>query len=369
MTRDYICGYYDLVGTYYDVGSPPTPVMYAYPGERLGPTMVNGMKGKANYNNPKDLWFITCDEIQTPKIMYLVRAVRNSDGTVTLTWKQIPLINQEFLCCPNQVTTDKLGNVYFPSGYLSKSDPNYWVAKVTNAQDPDPANWIITWHQNSMPADGWNTGAWGISLSKDHSTLVTYVDDAYIAHSDFLAVISTSSMVEVTQHSVSAQIGTPPDPYNIETDVSGGLNDNWAFLIRYDEENYVLTGLNMSNPAAAHVDNALTEQSELTVSIKTTGEIVTGDPTNLNETVYPVIGNGVVGVGVQNLIASVFTLLNHDDIIRNYSPLLNARFWADGSLNGAGGMVEEVTDTTQNTRVSTSGYRYTCTAADREDYD
>ena len=380
MAEPFICGYLNLDSTppftYSDVERPTpgggVPSMYAYPGEGTG--MTNGMKSKMGLG--KTLWFIACDDPTTPTVMYLGRETRNLDDTVSLAWKQIPLIAETYVSHPNQVTIDQWGDVYFTSGTLAVAQANYYVAKVTssviNPCVDDPDDWTITWHPNAVggAGDPTSTGTYGVSLSKNHATLVTFVSatGGDPSHSDFLAVLSTATMIEVTQNTLNGHQGAPY-PYNIETDVSGGGNDNWAFLLAYNNPNpgqeQCIVGINMTNPAAAFVNNAIQAQTERTVSIKTTGVVVTGDPTQLNETVYPVLGAGSLGPGVPNAVGAPVTM-NHSDLVRaDPAPLIDTRYWAHGSLLGITGQVIEV-GAIQNTRVTTADYKYFSVACERE---
>lgn len=360
MARQLICGWLNLDDyTYYDIQMPAEPVMYAYPGEGGG--AINGMKAKEDYN--KNLWFIACDNPSQPAVMYLVRVTRLPGNTYTMAWKQIPLYDETKVAYPNQVTADKNGNVYFPAGYPGNPDSDYWVAKVTNAQAPDPDDWTITWYNHAGPADAEIVGSFGIALSKDHLTLVTYVCDYADKHTDFFAVLTCATMAEVVQRSAAIQ---SDHPYNIETDVSGGGNDGYWFII-IDTGPPSGWSLVAYKPGQVVVVNALTAQTERTVLIKTTGVVVSGDPTGTDEYAYPVVGAGVLGVGVLNSTPGPATQ-NHGDAVRvSPAALVNYRYWAFGRFGGQGGEVREV-GALQNTRVATANYKYPSTAAVREAY-
>jgi len=370
MARELICGWYNLDGTftYYDIQMPADPVMYAYPGEAVG--AENGMKAKMDYN--KNLWFIACDNPLGPAIMYLVRVTRLPGDTYSMAWTQIPLITDTWVSHPNQVTIDKLGNVYFPCGRLSNGSPNYYIAKVTNAQDPNPANWVLTWHAIPVGGDDEISGAWGISLSKDHTKLVTYVcgGEFPMVNFDYMGVVTTATMVEAWTKDLGTRMVEDVQwrPYNIETDVSGTTtNDGWAFLIYFDTVLYLrILGIDLDNQGSALTKRAPVE-SERTVIIKKTGVVTTGDPTNTDEYAYQPVGNGVLGAGAVNSTPGP-ARQNHGDVVRaTPAPLINTRFWAFGHIGGQGGEVREV-GAVQNTRVATVNYRYPSIAAVREAY-
>jgi len=369
MTERYICGYLNLTThAYMDVERPPVPAnpsMYAWVGESAGGDN-GGFKSKMDYH--KNLWFMACDAWNGVSIMYLVRATKNPDDSVDLAYKQISLPPNNLYCAtPNQLTIDKNDNVYFGTGgNVQPAQAFYYMAKVTNTQDPDPANWVITWYANAFVPT--SIGTYGVSLSKDHSKIVTCV--AGVTANSVLAVINTTTMVTA----IEKDIGEYESPLNFETDVSGisapAGNDNWAFCVGKTQGKIV--GIDLTTPANALTKTDVISSSEKTLMIKTNGDVVTGwhDEGGVQhnyETLYAVAGSGTLAAGVQNeVFVPTYSVMNHGDIIRADA---NTRIWSSGyAQSEIQGQVREVTNSTQNQRVATADYRYISTACERETY-
>lgn len=353
----------------------------AVEGEHFG--QENGCKGKLDYEG--NLWFFAVGGLNSDKFLVKVHWV--SGTTFTVTYKQIPTIlagEIEVIPEPNQLTVDIDGNVYFPSGLIAATGfTEFYVAKVTGTTDPDPDNWTVTWTTYSNGFDD-AIGTYGVALNRDHTKILTHVW-RHGTNGDWGAEINTDDMTLDAHFSLDLNdAGT----YNIETDVSGGINEGYSYLINVDSGAAWIgvwewgVGISEWHPCES--------DSERVVAVNTNGYIYTME----RITHCPISGNplriyvpSVVGhieyadvIEMQCVVlitpppkgagGSTTTMRppTHHDILRSDNTT-----WPASGFNPTQGDVRRISYLSQQckarTTVGITRYHYICTATGREPYD
>jgi hypothetical protein len=369
MVLPYICGFVNPIDmSYVDIPQPED--VYAFSGETRGGD--NGMKGKQDRLGR--FWFFACDNPITPTEIYLIRATDNGDGTYTLRWKQLPLIGTSYKPTPNQLTIDNSDNIYFPSGTLEGTGiPEYVVGKVTKAQFDSasalPASiWTIIAKQGATI-----TGTFGIALNKAHTAIITYCQGVAgdPNYNDRVAVLTASTMAEARFDTMGALLHPP---YNIETDVSGGVNDGLSMWV-----NASVSVKMYSSAAGTLTGQAVITTYEMSLSIKANGTVITTERYGRCNTnpdrkyeYTPGAGAGQLNAGSLGNLTCVVpepsggntagkSPTTHTDIRKATDEL-----WIANGISSQGD-VREITATTQIARSLRLYYLYLCTAAARGD--
>ena len=368
MVNPFICGKVRLVD--YSFVDVPAPIggMYAYEGINQG--RDGGCKGKTDYLGR--FWFFACNDPITPTVMYLCRCKDNGDGTFTIAYKQLPTY-ADIVITPNQLTIDKSGNVYFPIGANALN--SYVVAKVTT-NDFDSANPLPGTIYNSIAKQDTYIGTYGIALNKAHSRVMTYVRGTGANGSptnDHVGVLATATMTELRFDDMGGR-GTFI-PYNIETDVSGGVNNDYSFFITKISSQVIF----IYNMAAGTLSTKAA--NEIVVAVDRSGNVLAMERTkrclaNPNQiSSYP---PGPAAGQLQNGTLIYLTCVvpkpgggntttmeapTHHDIRRSTNDI-----WPADGIGAVQGDVREIKTVAQNARALTTVYRYICTAAVREAY-
>jgi len=217
----YGCGFVNLTNDAVIEAQLP-PGIITWEGESDGEN--NGSKPKCSYDGK--LWFIAADEITgLPKYLFRATRVPGLPDIIILAVAELPEINEDGdLPIPNQLTVDKFGAVYFPGGDTLDDAGNPVIIKaVVTSEDPFTIDYII----NSM-GTGVYSSSHCVTLNKDHAYIATYATVVSEQGTDVIFSFDTSTML-LDNGVVVGTFGQKP--YNMETDTSGGLNDEWSYVI------------------------------------------------------------------------------------------------------------------------------------------
>lgn len=356
---------------------PDIPGLFTYPGENLG--AINGCRGKQGYD--KSFWFFGTDNPFHPTEMYLINLLWIGGTTFNINYKQLPLLSTgegDQVVTPNQVTVDKNGNIYFPTGTTS-SNKYYYIAKITAAEwaTDDPLTDTIYYNYAGVEGSTY-TGTYCVALSKDHSRVMSWVSGE-APTLDSIVTIRTSDMVFIDDQAMADSGITTP--LNAETDVSGGDNDGYSvFAAILDGINDYIVAWNQMSPATAPVTTVTDLVAKLSTAIDTTGKLYLGvqnkycnGSPNLTVTFTPKVDHTYENETNVNMTCSVsepsggntttMDTPTHVDIDRTDNSL-----WVSAGLNQINGDVREITPADQNCRAIRPFYMYPCVATQREDY-
>ena len=188
---------------------------------------LNGAKGKLDYDG--DYWFFARQDPTGNNVPYLFRAHRDpGTGVITLSYVSLATLGDGDVC-PNQLTVDYLGNVYFPSGNTGGSAPVIYKGTVTSE---NPFTMSFT------PSEALSVTydyAVCVTLSADHSKIATITigDNSTPGISASVRFVQTSDMTLIASTNLGKLY---PElfwqPYNAETDVyDDSDNFDWGYVI------------------------------------------------------------------------------------------------------------------------------------------
>lgn len=358
----------------------------AWEGEGFGHD--NGSKGKLDYQG--NLWLIAVGGRDGDK--YLVKIHWVSGTTFTVTFKQIPRVlfgEIEVILNPNQLTVDINGNVYFPSGSVTGPTgfDHITMGKLSNTADPDPDNWTFTMGDDDTVATN-AIGTFGVALNPDHTKILTHVwTSNQQVQGDKWAVWNTADMTVDTHGGLQPGINNQ-GTFNIETDMSGGINDGYSYFIL---DNTGAPVLMLFQWGVGDIFGCFTHsEQERVVAINTNGYVYAMErqthclllPNPLNIYVPTAVGaiayvntldmNCIVDITLppQGPGGTTTTMQApmHHDILRTENSI-----WVASGFNPTQGDVRRITFLSQvcraRTTVGATRYHYICTAGVREPWE
>jgi len=232
MTQVYGCGFINVTdGTVIEALLPEG--MVSFEGENNG--LDNGCKPKLDYTGR--LLFIAADndpESETyglPK--WLVRATRipgSPFDSIQLGVGELPTtINEDGdYPVPNQLTVDQNGDVYFPGGATLDDDGNPVIIKAEITGEGE-GTITIDYTITAVGAQGYFTGSFCVTLSKDHMYVATYGRGAGGNGGDWLFDFDCLSLTYCDSVGVRY---SDEAPYNMETDCAiSSPNLGWSYVI------------------------------------------------------------------------------------------------------------------------------------------
>lgn len=384
----FICGVVFSDNAIVDIPAPDIGggvFLSAWEGEGFGHD--NGSKGKLDYEG--NLWFIAVGGRDSDK--YLVKVHWVSGTTFTVTFKQIPRVlygEIEVILNPNQLTVDIDGNVYFPSGSVTGPTgfSHITMVKLSNTTDPDPNNWTYTVGDDDTVATN-AIGTFGVALNPDHTKILTHVwTTNQEQFGDKWAVWDTATMTVDSHGGLQPGINNQ-GTFNIETDMSGGINDGYSYFIL---DNTGAPVLMLFKWGVGDIFGGFTHsEQEKVVAINTNGYVYTMErqthcPTANPLSIYvPTTVGNVEYLTTVNMECVVPITLPpqgpggttpsmqapiHHDILRTDNTV-----WPASGFNPTQGDVRRISDLSQicraRTTVGVTRYHYICTAGVREPYN
>jgi hypothetical protein len=224
-------GFVDVVSDIaYDFELPtwgdPAYQLYTFNGENRG--QDNGFKGKLDYSGK--LWGIagSKDEVTgeiTPTVVW--RATLNPNLSITLDIDDLPEINTDGdLPVPNQLTIDRLGNIYFPGG--ATLDDTYSAVIIKGEITELPTFSIEYTITNVYYTD---TKTLCVTLAPDHLHVYTYMqrtgentDQIYEYLTSDLSIANSKGV-----NTINEAFTGHYNPYNMETD-SNPDSPNYGYM-------------------------------------------------------------------------------------------------------------------------------------------
>jgi len=376
----YICGFINPKTNPYTVVEAESwsEDVYAYEGyswDRYDELPPYGCKGKLDYQGR--YWFFAYSgDPNNPTAIYLCRANYNqSTNAIDIAYVQVPLVNEQYVPRPNQLTVDRYGNVFFPAGKCSAgygSPESAAFVYSVDATSDDPDNWVFTINQITIQSGrGSMSGAIGIALNRTHTKLMTYVAGVPGTPTEYDKIIvfdnnfNGSITYNTTELLNTAYEDFTQFPDNIETDVSGGPNDGYSYFVL---ELDTIVAYNMDTDAivSTHVDYCGNR-----IAVRNDGRLLTTFPYTYGDfEVLQFVPDG--GVGGAVLYETTFTITG------NGRPLQVAEYVSDETTlvpvvtglpsesTPEQGEVQEAVDDEQ--MYQREDYRYPSVATPRERY-
>lgn len=311
----YICGYIkQTTGDYLDVPSwAPGIVLFRGPlHSTTQPQYYNyAMKPKKDYAG--NFWFFAKYNMD-PTLLYLVRASLNPDESVSLTYLELRSV-LGYTIEPNQLTIDKNGCVYFPHNI--PGDLHQGIVKV----DPNTGPWTVTtriWTFNENFA--WSAC---VTLNKDHSMVVCMHQNNQ-GMGTVLVAYNTSNLV-LAGYKVFGSIESVDIPYNMETDVSGGVHDGLGCYIVNKPQSKEIVMFDWSGPPPTQMNIYRTVIDQLNggdmVAIDTAGKLRTmthNVTTGVSLNVYDPLAAGLFAIPPSESYPKTCVIYpNHHDLRRS----------------------------------------------------
>jgi len=227
-------------------------------GENSGAT--NGMKGKQDYAG--NYWFIAVDGSLH---YWLFRAKK----IVASPYIQLDKVSLQSLGdpAPNQLTIDQDGAVYFPSSILISGTTRVFKGIVTSE-----APFTMTFTYCALESDAGQL--YCVTLSKDHSMVACIAQGLLDNQDSSIYFVQTSDMTLLHTTRLPDLLDIPP--LNMETDVSGSINDDCGVVIASVNTALKLVCFDFSD--YSFVANAIMESlNERTVAVDTVGTVRTAE--------------------------------------------------------------------------------------------
>ena len=366
----YICGYINVKTDPYTVVEAESwdENVFAYEGYswlRYNGLPGYGCKGKLDYQGR--YWFFAYrGDPDNPDVLYLCRATK-TDDTITIVYAPIPEFDEQYVPRPNQLTVDKNGFVFFPAGKYKEGTITYPALYSVDARSEDSEEWVFNVFSLETQS---KSGCIGIALNKSHTKLVTFVSGVPEIITDRLVVFLNNGDGTISYSSTlllgSTSTTFAEFPDNIETDVSGGVNDNYSFLV-FELDKIIGYNMDTNNGEVTQDDycgNRIAIQSDGV--LLTTYPIVLGVEHEIRRyNPHPSIGGMVVYDDSLTIdaIGAPTHLTEHIDGTTRYIPTGTGE--PTGGTPASGSVHNSVTDTIMYNR---NNYRYPSVAAKREVY-